>query len=357
MAPSDDLMPVFDGHNDVLLRLWRQGPVGAEERFLNGEVTGHLDLPRIRKGGFAGGLFAIFVPGMERGSDGDAAMRQTQYDMPLPPEVKIPDALPVTLALAALLVRIERASRGQVQVCTTAAGIRDCMARGVLAPVMHIEGAEAIDPDLYALDVLVEAGLRSIGPVWSRSNIFGHGVPFRFPSSPDTGPGLTEAGERLVKACDRLGIMIDLSHITEKGFWDVARQSTKPLVASHSNAHSVTPHSRNLTDRQLDAIRESRGIVGINYACAFLRQDGRMIADTPLDDLLRHADHLIERLGVDHVGLGSDFDGAVIPAAMKDAAGLPALVAAMRRHGYDEATLRKICHENWLNVLERTWGA
>ncbi len=354
--PEQSLMPVFDGHNDVLLRLWRQGPEAAERRFLDGEPTGHLDLPRMRRGGFAGGLFAIFVPGMERASDAEEAMLQAQYDMPLPPQVPVPQALPVTLALAALLVRIERASQGQVKVCTTAAEIRAAMARGVLATVMHIEGAEALDPDLYALDVLYKAGLRSVGPVWSRSNIFGHGVPFRFPSSPDTGPGLTDAGKRLVVACNRMGVMIDLSHITEKGFWDVAALSQKPLVASHSNAHAVTPHARNLTDKQLDAVAESGGIVGINYATAFLREDGRMIADTPIETILRHADHLIGRLGEDHVGLGSDFDGAVIPAAMKDAAGLPVLVDAMRAHGYGEPLLKKICHDNWVGVLERTWG-
>ena len=122
-----------------------------------------------------------------------------------------------------------------------------------------MEGCEAIDADLAALETFYAAGLRSLGPVWSRNNIFGHGVPFAYPMDPDTGPGLTEAGKRLVKACNRLGIMIDLSHITEKGFWDVAKLSDQPLVASHSNVHAITPVARNLTDRQLDAMRESQG--------------------------------------------------------------------------------------------------
>ena len=129
-----------------------------------------------------------------------------------------------------------------------------------------MEGCEAIDADLAALDVFYAAGLRSLGPVWSRNNIFAHGVPFAFPMSPDTGPGLTEAGERLVKECNRKGILIDLAHITEKGFWDVAKLSDQPLIASHSNAHTLTPVARNLTDRQLDAIRDSKGLAGLNYA-------------------------------------------------------------------------------------------
>jgi membrane dipeptidase len=161
----------------------------------------------------------------------------------------------------------------------------------------------------------------------------------------------------LVKACNRLKIMVDLSHLNERGFWDVAKLSDAPLVATHSNAHAICPHSRNLTDKQLAAIRESRGMVGVNFATAFIRPDGRRDANTTLDDLIRHMDHLVEQLGVDGVGLGSDFDGATIPVAIGDARGLPRIVQAMRRHGYDDATLRKVCHENWIAVLERTWGA
>jgi len=133
----------------------------------------------------------------------------------------------------------------------------------MLAPVLHIEGAEAIDPNFEFLDVLYEAGLRSLGPVWSRPNAFGHGVPFRCPSSPDTGPGLTDLGKELIGACNRLGILIDLSHLNERGFWDVAAISNAPLVATHSNAHALSPHSRNLIDSQLAAIRETGGIVGV----------------------------------------------------------------------------------------------
>src|SRR5215218_9177363 len=353
---TSPLLPVFDGHNDVLLRLMRRNGAHAERAFLDGENVGHLDWPRMRAGGFAGGLFAIFVPSEDGGIGVDELMAQPRYDVPLPPELKLSESQQVTVHMASLLSRIERASRGQVKVCRTAAEIRRLIETGVLAAVLHIEGAEAIDPDLRMLDVLHGAGLRSIGPVWSRSNIFGHGVPFRFPSSPDTGPGLTDHGRALIKACNELRIMIDLSHLNEKGFWDVHKLSDAPLVATHSNVHAICPHSRNLTDRQLAAIRESRGMVGLNFATSFLRPDGRRDAHTTLEEMIRHLDYLIEHVGVDGVGLGSDFDGATIPAAIGDARGLPRLVDAMRRHGYDEATLLKLCHENWVNVLERTWG-
>jgi membrane dipeptidase len=349
------LMPIFDGHNDVLLRLMR-GKIQPEQAFLEGDNIGHLDWPRMKEGGFVGGFFAVYVPSDSVAVDVDALMTQSRYDVPLPATLALAPSQQVTLHMASLLIRIERASKGEVKICRTAADIRHCIDNGRLAAILHIEGAEGIDPDLHMLDVLYEGGLRSIGPVWSRPNIFGHGVPFRYPSTPDTGPGLTDRGLDLVRACNRLKIMIDLSHLNEKGFWDVARLSDAPLVATHSNAWEICQHSRNLNDKQLAAIRESRGMVGVNFATSFIRPDGQRNDDTPLEEMIRHMDHLIEHVGVDGVGLGSDFDGATIPAEIGDVRGLPRLVDAMRRHGYDEATLRKLCYENWVNVLERTWG-
>ncbi|WP_424511322.1 dipeptidase [Rhodovulum euryhalinum] len=345
---------IFDGHNDVLLRLFRAGGPMAAEQFLTGRA-GHLDLPGARAGGFGGGFFAIFVPSNDIDLDDTTGrMRAGSYDLPLPAPIEWEDALPVVMTQAATLFRLEEL--GALKVCRTAAEIRVCLASGTLAAVLHMEGAEAIDPEFHVLDVLYRAGLRSLGPVWSRPTIYGAGVPFRYPSDGDTGGGLTEDGIDLVKRCNRLGILIDLSHMTMAGFWDVARQSTAPLVATHSNAHAITPQARNLTDAQLDAIAASDGMVGLNFAVAFLRPDGRMV-DTAIDDMLRHLDHLLHRLGETRVGLGSDFDGAIIPSDIGTAAGLPALRRAMAEHGYGAALIERLCHGNWLRVLERTWGA
>jgi membrane dipeptidase len=354
---SDSQFPlVFDGHNDVLLRLYKKNRAGAEALFLKGDGEGHLDLPRMAKGGFGGGLFAVYVPSGTDLADMDKLMQGERYEVPLPPLMEQGEALPVALATAAILFRIERAGGGALRVCRTAADIRRSLAEGAVAAVLHMEGAEAIDRDLDALEVFHRGGLRSLGPVWSRPTIFGHGVPFRYPSIPDTGPGLTDAGKALVRACNELSIAIDLSHINEQGFWDVARLSRAPLIATHSNAHAVCPHARNLTDRQLHAIRETGGMVGLNFATCFLRPDGQRGADTPLELMLRHLDHLIANVGLDHVGFGSDFDGALVPEAIGDVTGLPVLLSALRGHGHDEAALRKLCHENWIAVLERTWG-
>ena len=352
------MIPVFDGHNDILLRLLR-APEKRAAIWLTGEGRGHLDLPRMKQGGFAGGFFAIYIPSpmAHDAPDFEAMMDNPPYTVPLPALIGHEAAQPVALAMAAHLLWMERASEGRFKVCRTVAEIRACLASGVIAGIMHMEGAEAIDPGLDALYAFHAMGLRSIGPVWSRPTVFGHGVPFAFPSSPDTGPGLTEAGLDLIRACNELKIMVDLSHLNEKGFNDVARISDAPLVATHSNAHDVTPSSRNLTDRQLAMIRETNGMVGLNFATVFLRPDGRKSPDMGWEPVLRHLDHLLANLGEDRVGLGSDFDGATLPQGIGDVTGLPALQAAMRTHGYGEALIAKISHENWLALLDRTWGA
>lgn len=341
-------VPLFDGHNDVLLKLWQaQDRAGAG--FFAG-LDGHLDLAKCRAGGFAGGLFAIWVRGPQ--ATDPAEDDPAPVFAPLEPA----RAREVTLQMASTLLRMARARPDAFALCTTADGLEAARAAGRIGAVMHLEGAEGIGPDLDELHLLHAAGLRSIGPLWSRDNIFGHGVPFRFPASPDTGPGLTDAGRRLVREAAALGMVIDLSHMNQKGFWETAQITRGPLVASHSCVHALCPASRNLTDRQLDAIAERRGLVGLNLAVQFLRADGRREADTPLETVIRHLDHLLARLGEEGVAIGSDFDGAVMPRAIGSAAGLPALVAAMRDAGYDEALIGRICWGNWLGLLRRVIG-
>ncbi len=350
-------LPIFDGHNDVLLNLHLAERGAGRSFFVESEI-GHLDLPRMRKGGFGGGFFAVFVPS-EAGStiprQEGIIQTATGYEFPLAPAISYDYALKTTLAITARLFRLEAESQGQVKIVRTADELEASLHTNVLAALLHFEGAEAIDPQLDALEVFYQAGLRSLGIVWSRPNIFGHGVPFKFPHSPDTGPGLTDLGKDLVRACNRMGIMIDLSHITEQGFWDVEKLSNKPLVATHSNVHTLCPCPRNLTDKQLDAIKASEGMVGLNFAVSFLRPDGHNNADTPIDVMVQHIDYLVEHLGIEHVGFGSDFDGATIPHEIHDVSGLPKLVQALRSHGYDDAELRKLACENWIQVLRKTW--
>jgi membrane dipeptidase len=350
-----DKIPVFDGHNDTLLNLHLPDR-GEGRSFFERSEQGHIDLPRAREGGFGGGFFACYAPNPE--DDGwteESALTITEngYEVADAPRLDPNYARNFADELVAGLFSLQ--SEGGLRVVRTADEIEGCMHDGTLSAILHFEGAENLGPDARALEGLYETGLRSLGLVWSRPNVYAHGVPFRFPSSPDTGPGLTDKGKELVRKCNRLGVLIDLSHLNERGFWDVAEISESPLVATHSNAHALCPTSRNLTDEQLDAIRDSDGMVGVNFAVGFLREDGADDEGTPLETVVRHVDYLVERVGIERVGFGSDFDGAKVPEEIGDVSGLPKLLTALRDHGYDEAALKKLAHENWVRVLRAVW--
>ncbi|MDQ3442551.1 MAG: membrane dipeptidase, partial [Chloroflexota bacterium] len=295
---SAPLIPIFDGHNDTILDLAATG-----RSFYERSETGHIDRVRATDGGLAGGFFAVFVPNLDM--EKDASRRVVDQigrgldGVPLMTEQgpTLAYAQQFTMATVAKLLRIEAGEGAPVAMdeqlgfempqnplsfVQSAAELEENIATGDFSAILHFEGAEMIDENLHALETFHAAGMRSLGIVWSRSNIFAHGVPFQYPHSPDTGPGLTDVGKELVDGCNELGIMIDLSHLNEKGFWDVAKRSTTPLVATHSNAHALCPSTRNLTDKQLDAIADSDGIVGLNFNCAFLRPDGARDSNTPL---------------------------------------------------------------------------
>ncbi len=350
---------ILDGHADTLQALFlpeKKRPI------LERSEVGHIDVPRAREGGLAGGFFAIFIPSEEAdGSSPSPDPTQTLgvggvFDRPLGSEVKQERALSLTRFAFDALFDLEREAAGAIQVVRTADELSFAVDDGRLAMILHIEGAEAIGESLAELSELYQRGLRSLGIVWSRPNRFGHGVPFRFPSSPDLGPGLTEAGKSLVAECNKLGILIDVSHLNEKGFWDVAQLSTAPLVATHSGVHALCASSRNLTDKQLDAIGESGGVVGVVYNCDFLRADGRPDADTPIGLIADHVRYIADRIGVGHVALGSDFDGAQMPNDLGDVTGLPRLMDALRGVGFTEEELTRIAKGNWMRVLEETWS-
>lgn len=366
------IIPIFDGHNDTILDL-----MGTGRSFYERSTTCHIDRVRAAEGGLIGGFFAVFVPDIdpatERGKEVIASFGNGLDGVPVQGETGPTHAFAQQFALAATgrLLRIEAGEGAEIAMdeelgfempqqpltfVTSAAELEENIEAGEFSGILHFEGAEMIDSNLLSLETFHAAGLRSLGLVWSRQNIFGSGVPFAYPSSPDTGPGLTDLGKQLVEACNQLGILVDLSHLNEKGFWDVAATSTAPLVATHSNVHAICPSARNLTDKQLDAIRDSDGIVGLNFNCGFLRPDGARDSNTPLEVMADHLDYLVDRIGIDRVALGSDFDGALMPDDVSDCSKLQNLIAVLRTRGYDESALLKIGYQNWLRVLATTWG-
>lgn len=359
MAESSRV-PIFDGHNDTLLHLALKNP-GSEESFFSGR-DGHIDLPRARAGGMAGGFFAMFVPTRNwqkeirwRKEGPDGPVKSEGWDIPLAGGVGQPRALNDIMSMMASAYRLQALGDGEVKIVRVVEELTSAVDAGVLAMVLHMEGTEALKKDLDALGVLYEAGLRSLGPVWSRSNIFGHGVPFNFPDSPDQGEGLSDHGKALVSLCNEMGILVDLSHMNTRGFWDVAELSEAPLVATHSGAHALCPSPRNLTDDQLEAVHETGGIVGVNFSRGFLRADGLGDEPTSLSEIVRHVEYLVEVMGVDHVAFGSDFDGTQVPQDLEDVSGLPRLLDALKDRGFNSGEIRRIAYENWVRILSATW--
>jgi membrane dipeptidase len=339
------MIAVFDGHNDAITR-------EDHADIASGRADGHLDLPRMRTGGVRGAIFSVFTP--SPGEEQQVPRGDGVVEMAAAEPVAQATAAAFATSAAGRLLALERS--GDLRLARSIGDVdvaRD--GDGPPVAVLHLEGAEAIDPGLEALEFWYEAGLRSVGPVWSRSNAFAHGVPFVSPSSPDIGPGLTEAGFGLVRRCAELGIMVDVSHLNEAGFWDLARLELGPIVASHSGVHAICPTSRNLTDAQLDAIGASGGLVGIVFAVRFLRPDFGDDVDTPLALIAEHARYVADRVGVAHVALGSDYDGATIPAPLGDVAGTPRLLDALRAGGFEDSEVAQIAWGNWRRVLGDWW--
>ncbi len=349
---QDNKVAIFDGHNDAIQHLAEYIEGGRD--FLVRSEKGDLDLPRAQEGGMVGGLFALFAR-PERPQPREVTRTADGYEVRLADPVDPAHArLSINSQLDALNRLVERAA-GKIRWATTVDDIETGRQDAAFTIVLHLEGAEAIGADLNGLEQLYSNGLRSLGLVWSRPNVFGYGVPFAFPRSPDIGPGLTDAGKALVKACNRLGIMLDVSHLNERGFWDVAAISTRPIVATHACAHTICRSTRNLTDKQLDAIRDSNGVVGFNFSVSDVRPDAQRDPNVSIDVVVDHIGYLVERMGVDHVALGSDFDGAMMPRPLRDASHLQTLIQSLRMRGFDETTLRKIAFDNWMRVFRQSW--
>lgn len=370
--------PTIDGHNDTLLALAdREDRVSA---FGAGYDGGHLDLPRAREAGLGAALFAAFVPNEEMP---ERRATDDGYDYPLPDPVDPERARRLTYEALACLHQWAAEVDG-FRILRTVADLDDCLAtwdrpgepgegdgergkgdgergagggegdpNGDLGAIFHLEGAEAIDPDCSNLDFLYEAGLRSVGPVWSRSNEFAHGGRFRYPGHPDTGPGLTDAGRRLLAECERRGILVDCAHMTEQGVFDAAEVLAGPLVVSHTGAHARCEHTRNLTDEQIDAVADAGGIVGINFGTGILAPPDE---DPGIATIADHVEYVADRVGVEYVGLGSDFDGATVPDEVGDVTGLPAVLAALDDRGFDDEDLAKVARGNWRRVLADAWA-
>lgn len=350
-------LKILDGHNDTLTNIFptEDGRRDESLSIVDRNGVGHIDLVRARRGGLGAGFFAVFISG------GDTDRRMITANDGTTIEAGCSDPVPYDVARVkcdSLLDRMEtmlEQHTKEIRLVRDTDELRRTIDDEVMAMILHYEGVEMLDESLEDLEKDHARGLRSLGPVWSRSNAFAHGVPFAFPCTPDIGPGLTEAGRTLVQRCNELGIMLDVSHLNYRGFMDIADLTDAPVVATHCGAHAVCASSRNLLDDQFDVIRDSGGIVGVNFHVGFLRPDGVGDPDTSLDVIADHLDYMVDRMGIDHVALGSDFDGATMPNSLGDCANLPKLVDVLRHRGWTEADLHALAMDNWLRVLDATW--
>ncbi len=318
-----------------------------------------MDFPRALQAGFVGGFFAVYTsnPPEVPSAEARTVLTDEGFRVIIPPALLYNYAHQSVLKMIDLMQKIEEESQGRLKIVTNYQELEACLENHVMAVVLHLEGAEPILPNLENLDFFYQKGIRSLGITWSRPNAFGSGVPFAYPSSPDTGPGLTDAGKKLVAKCYDMGVILDLAHLNEKGFWDVAELSSAPLISTHSAAWGIVPKARNLTDDQLKAIRDSNGVAGIIFSVNDIDGGKRPKYDAPITTIIDHICYLADLIGPEHVAFGSDFDGTEIPSELGDISNFPVLVDLLEKAGFSTREREMISYQNWLRVLRDTWSA
>ncbi len=344
---------VVDTHIDIPNILDRRWDFAVRQR------TGHVDLPRIKEGGLDALFMSIYMPGTVTG----------------------PRAVSDSLELIGAVLRLADRLPRDVAICRTAEEVRRANRDGKTALLLGMEGGHMINNSLHVLRSYAALGVRyvtlthNVNTEWADSN-----------AQPPTHDGLTAFGREVIAELNRLGVMVDISHVADKTFWDALEASRAPMIASHSSARAVADHPRNMTDEMIKALAARGGVIQINYANGFLANDlasyNRRIADRQRqlnakypgaenasrrrteierefgraprvgwEKIVEHIDHAVKIAGIDHVGLGSDFDGATMPDGMDDVTGLPKITEALLRRGYSEGDVRKILGENTLRLM------
>ncbi len=332
---------VIDTHCDAPIRMLRNPAFDYGAR----QKKGHTDLERMKEGGLDAEFLVVFV-----------------YPKAFPGE----KAWPRTRLIFDAIHRVAARHPQRSLLARTAADVRAAAAAGKIALLIGVEGAHAMGRlgserrTLQRMRWMHRRGARYMGLTWMNSNALAG-------SSGDAGRtrGLSPLGRRVVRLMNDLGVMVDVSHVSDPTFRDVLKVSRLPVLASHSSARAVAGHFRNLTDDMLRALAKNGGAVCVNYFPGFLSDDwmrkwkkvrkkkGAKKPELPLKVLIDHIDHMVKVAGVDHVCLGSDYDGVpVLPVGLDDVSKLPAVTAALVRRGYKPGDIRKILGLNVLRVME-----
>jgi len=313
---------VFDGHCDTILEV-----MNHKRTLGRRSSTGHLDIPRMKEGGVDVQFFAVFIE-----------------------DIYKPDrSLKRTLQLIDCFYREIEKNQNDISLVVNYNQIEEANKTGKIAAVLSIEGGEAIEGDLGVLRVLYKLGVRLLTLTWNQRNQIADGIgEYR------TGSGLTELGLKVIDEMNDLGMLIDVSHLSETGFWDVIKRSKAPIVASHSNCYTLCPHLRNLKDEQIKTLTDKGGVIGITFVPNFLTQEKRK---TTVEDVVKHIDYLVGKAGVDYVGLGSDFDGTdALPLGLEGVDKVPNITKELLDRDYKEKDIKKILGGNFLRVFKEVVG-
>jgi len=361
---------VADTHNDVLLRAMEGEDISVETR------VGHSDLARLKKGGVDIQVFAVWV-------DPIAFEKK--------PFKRAKDMIDTLYSIA-------RRNSDKIAVVRNSAEIEKAIAEGKICAVIGVEGGHAIENSIEKLEELYKLGVRYLGLTWNNSTDWASSA-FDETTNPDKVKitGLSEFGKKVVEKMNELGMIVDVSHLGEKAFWDVVKVTKKPIIASHSSVYKLCPHYRNLKDEQIKAIAQTGGVVFVNFYAEYIdstfntkrkkleekyksqfdsirvlyehdqnayrrarRQLMQKIAEElrpPLDVLIDHIDYIAKLVGVDHVGIGSDFDGiSITPLEMDDVTFLPNITKKLLERGYSTDDVKKILGGNFLRVFKQVCG-
>jgi len=317
---------VFDGHCDTILKIINYKR-SLKRTLGKKSTTGHLDIPRMKEGGIDVQVFAVFIE-----------------------DIYKPDrALKRALQLIDCFYREIEKNQDDISLVTNYNQIEGVNRAGKIAAILSIEGGEALEGDLGVLRVLYRLGVRLLTLTWNQRNQIADGI-----GESRTGSGLTEFGLKVIDEMNDLGMLIDVSHLSETGFWDVIKRSKTPIIASHSNCYALCSHLRNLKDEQIKALTDKDGVIGVTFVPNFLTQEKRK---TTVKDVVTHIDYLVEKAGIDYVGLGSDFDGTGgLPLGLGGVDKIPNITMELLNRGYKEGEIEKILGGNFLRVFRKVVG-
>lgn len=307
----------IDCHADTLSKLYLvEEP--EHKTLLAEHPHHHMDFQRIQQGQLKLQIFSIFTMPYEAGHYG--AVRSMQMMQTYKQDVQNrPETFGLVLKASDL----------------------DQVGRMPFCGLFSMEGASPLCGSMDLLEIFFELGLRAIGLTWNHRNELADGVGV------GSDYGLTSFGREVIQRMNQLGMVVDLAHINETGFWEAMELSKAPTIVSHANAKALCGHRRNLTDAQLQAVKDKNGFVGICFYPSFLSDSG--VAS--LEDVIRHIDYICEKIGPEHIALGSDFDGiGTVPKGLEDVSCFPRIGERLHALGYTQDDIQKITHENVLRV-------